>query len=73
MKVRLPGGKKINVEVKSMEEIAAMGGPLIAVPYSQDCDLNFITGTKNGFPCSLCGRDCILAPSGMIQMQPKAS
>jgi hypothetical protein len=25
-----------------------------------------IEGTKSGFPCKVCGQDCVLAPSGQV-------
>jgi hypothetical protein len=69
IKLRSAQGRELNVEVVSMKDIAADGGPLVAMPYeSSHFDyLEHIPGTTHGFPCSLCNADCVLAPSGQMQ------
>lgn len=64
MKIRLAG---IDCELMSTAEIIASGCPLIAVPVHlalEPIALEYPGGTRSGFYCSVCGQDCILAPSG---------
>lgn len=64
------GGRSITVDVKSPDEVARSKAPIIALSVKlaqTPWDEHYIPGTKNGYPCSLCSQDCILAPSGQHQ------
>lgn len=63
-------GPKINigglkVEVHSVKEIQEEGCIMVAVRLADAGPMTmYVPGTKSGYPCHLCGADCILAPSG---------
>ncbi|HWF03425.1 MAG TPA: hypothetical protein VHA06_07050 [Candidatus Angelobacter sp.] len=61
-------GKVEEVETRtpSIEEIAAAGALMMAVPLKMALPLDhrYKPGTKAGYPCVMCEQDCILTPHG---------
>lgn len=56
---------RIEAEVLTVEEIHASRCNIMAVRLKSAGQLNqYPVGTRSGFACSMCGADCILAPSG---------
>jgi hypothetical protein len=61
-KVKIGG---LEVEVNSVKEIQDEGCVMVVVRLADAGPImQYVPGTKAGYPCHLCGADCILAPSG---------
>lgn len=66
MKIKFAG---LEFEVMTVADIGKLGCPIVAIPTKDVTTFDhFVQGTSGGFTCSLCGQDCILAPSSQTQL-----
>lgn len=56
--------KGLEIEIVPDEEIIASKAVLMCVPAKLARSEGCVPGTKAGYPCTICGQDCVLAPSG---------